>query len=483
MLLLLIPLPHNIGINTIDHIDELAVASVNVRLSYFSADDKETVIDTLTDTSGVVRMGLGKETLFAKLFLPQPNGHLYLSKACYQDTMIQLQQISKWRKTAVRMSPVRIAELQFVAKDTASGHPIGDVKAAVKITYHGRSYMDTTFLTNYGGTLMLKDVPLCAEVKVQAEKPLYTKDTLGWVSIGDIADKLEDRVLYLNALVSSQTFFVKSTSNQQGLPGALVEAHIELNNQAIDTIRTIASQTGEISLPIPDTGNLYLKGTLLGYYDSTYLAKIEDLPLDADGKRTLWLRPKDNPVTLRVRDTLTGQPLSNADVTVIRDGHTVSNVKTNTSGEAFIGGFPPTGNVRVEIRHPNYIPKNLMADLNAVLTDSVCYMRPIAPPGPPPKDCSPQSDGRTQQTEPAVTQTYFLGKSKGVFTFKYNTYTAPDRIEIFCDGQSIWSFEGSTQSSLISKGYREAQVRFQAAYVQVVVTGTSAWDYTVFCPD
>ncbi|MEZ4988356.1 MAG: hypothetical protein R2795_25580 [Saprospiraceae bacterium] len=285
----------------------------------------------------------------------------------------------------------------------------------------------------------------------------------------------------MNSLVAKHTFYVRNTDNGQGLPGALIEAHIELDNQIIDTIHTVSAQNGEVSLPVPDKGLLFMKGTHLGYHDSTLLLSYTQIASVPEEEKTLWLRPQPIPATIWIKDTITGKPVMNANVSISCDGNLISSARSGSLGEVYIGGFPIDCNVLVSVKHPDYDYKEYKTDIQQIQRDSVCYLRPQHPPGPAPIDCSPQSDGRTKQREPAVRQTYFMGKSQGVFTFKYNTYSQSDRIEIFCGKKKVWEYEGAT--GMFIGGDKREKISFTTPYIEVVVTGSTAWDYTVFCPE
>ncbi|WP_367391324.1 hypothetical protein [Lewinella sp. LCG006] len=484
-LLLLIPVEESVTLEALDNFDKLPIDSALVTLSYYETDQELKPLDTLTNQEGKASFSFGKELLFNKIFSSYPKGNIHLQKQCYQDTILNLTDLSKWRTNKVLMSPFLIDNLDFVVKDSLNGHPVTDAMVEVSISYHGEILRQERLKSNFGGTVSLTNVPLCSQIKLAASKAFHTKDSIGWIEIGDIAQDLEDRTLYLNSLLEEQVFYVKSSSNQLGLPGTLVEAHIEAGNDVLDTIRTVASQDGKVIFPIPDTGRVFMRGRLLGYHDSTYLAPITLIknPRSPDDI-TLWLRPKTQPVRLLILDTLTNAPIGNATANANCSQTPTASGRSNTKGEVYLGGLTIDCQLELSVNHPNYIPKTIRPDLGTLLADSVLviYLRPIPPAGPPPFDCVSGSDGRTAQKEPAVVQNYYMGKASGQFVFTYNTYSAPDKIQIFSNNKEIWSFEGGT-GSLFSNGERTETISFNSPYIKVVVTGSTAWDYTVFCPE
>lgn len=479
LLLLLIPVEETLEVEVLSTVGDLPIEATNLRLEYYIEADSVKLQDTLTDSLGVACLSFGQTFLFHRLFCSYPQGQLYITKGCFVDTAVDIRTFSKLWTNTVKLAPTTLATLDFVVKNINTGHPISNAQVGIKAYYNGIEVMKQTEVTSFGGTITIENVPQCAKIFAKAIKPFHEPDSIGWVQVDSIAEQLAYRTLELNSLLEDQIFFVKSTTNQNGLPGALIEAHVELGNDVLDTIKTVVAPDGKITIPIPDSGTVFMQGTLLGYYDSTYFSKVINIKeASSDKDLTLWMRPKTYQLDFTVLDTVTQQPIPNAVVTLSCDQAQTSSGNTNTAGVTYLGGARIDCSVKVEASHPNYLTKQKLGDytyFKANDTNRIIYLRPKPPTGPEPSDCVDHS--KVTKRKPLDEAVYFMGKQKGKFKFRYDTNGAPDKIEIFCKGKLIWSYDAASGSS------KEAYIDFNDPYIKVKVTGTTYWDYTVYCPD
>ena len=483
-LTLLIPVQDNLDVNVKAQYDRLPIKDAHIQIAYYPIADSLVRLSASTDHTGNAQLDFGKEPLYKKLFSSRPKGKVVITKqTCHSDTILVLKDLSKWAPLEVLLATSYLFNLDFVVKDKNTDHPISDAMVEIEAEYRSSKLYKETFTSNFGGTITLDSIPVCASIRVKANKAFHTPDSIAWpqwVKIEDIAENLRDRSLYLNSQLTQQTFLVKSTYSKLGLPGTLVEAHIESGNDVIDTIRTVANAEGKVIFPIPDTGSVFMRGKLLGYHDSTYYSQVFLIKeANSDDSLTLWLRPETHPISFQVVDTTTNLPIPNALVILTCDGSATSQGNTNLNGEVSLAGTMINCSIITQASHPDYIPKTLTGSHTFFQADPInriIYLRPKAPPGIKPQDCVANSNNSGRQKTHKMEETYFMGRSNGQFRFRYDTDSRPDKIEIFSGGKTIFSYEGATNGSV------EEWVTFYNSYIRVIVTGSSRWDYTVNCP-
>jgi len=493
--ILLIPFDNQVRIKVVNSLDKLEVEDAKVDVNYFYDNDEQLVSKATTDEMGFATLKLEnkeviygkshkhKEPLYSKLFMPYPKGNVFIVHPCHEEKAVPLDSLSKWRRNKIELTPA-MKSVEFVVEnknDKTDKIPLAIV--TVESTYNGNplsTYVDTT---NFGGTVTISEIPLCSEIRVTATKQYHSNDTIGWVNFSSLQDSVEQRTLKLIPAYKMQKFYVRSTTTKKGLPGALVKAHVELENNVLDTIRRVADIEGIIKIPAPyntNSGEVKMWGELTGYEDSTYYATAQKINRFRNVKdsMTLWLRPKPFELTITVIDTLTMHPISGANVNLSCNGSLTSSGLSDINGEVYLGGTQLNCSLQLDASHSDYIPKTIkdktLPYFRQNLENRKIYLKPKPPKGEKPKDCGGEKNYKDRK---AKTETYYLKKSSGTFNFDYNTDSLSDRIQVFnSDGRLLWEFEGATGT------WRSVKIDFDTPYITVKVKGSTIWYYTVNCP-
>ena len=402
LLLLLLPFQKDVSIQTVAVSDKSPVIGANVALTYLKHSIyeggrfwvKDTMIyRTISDTSGMAYFTGIPFTLYGYLFYHR---NRILAKASADCLVSESQSYTFHWPTAefpgeLLMNP-RMVPVDFLLVDREDKQPLPNANYEMKIDYRGEIY-EFNGKSGPDGRVLVFDVPLCGKVEFGIGRADgYYSDSLLNQQLQDILSRSieQSRVLNLQPIKSSISFFVQNCSTGQPLPGAEAQLLIEgqEDGQPLYTNIDGLGKGQYDDLHILRKVRIIVKNP--PYFNPEELdlgITVDEFKSLPDSARTVCLDPVDVGLEFVNVDETTGQPLPGVIniIEVIRGGkERVDTVVSNRNGHFPVANLEIGDRLSIiSIKEPNYerndqtIFDRTLEDLNeSSLLDRTIPLRP-----------------------------------------------------------------------------------------------------------